>query len=91
MNKFIKGWEFSKLILVTVFITAVVFSSIAAYLAFIGADVGSYSPIVLAIWAELGTSSGFYYWKAKHENKIKLLKDAPKDLIEEVKEIINKE
>lgn len=91
MNNFIKKWEFSKLILVTVFIAAVIFSIIAAYLALKGADIGSYSPIVLAIWAELGTSSGFYYWKAKNENRIKLLKSVPSDLVDEAKELLDKE
>ena len=83
-----KKIEFSKLILITVFITGVAFSLIAAYLALKGADVSSYAPIVLAIWAQLGTSSGFYYWKAKAENKIKLLKQVPADLRDEANEIL---
>jgi len=85
----IKKIEFSKLILIAVYITAVAFSITAAYLTFQGSDVSSFGPIVLAIWAQLGTSSAAYYWKARAENKIKLLKSVPTELAEQAKELLD--
>ena len=84
MNKI----EFSKLILIVMYITAVVFTGVTAYLAYVNASITSFAPIILAIWAELATASGFYYWKAKSENKLKILRSLPAELIDRIKDIV---
>lgn len=50
------------------------------------ADTGSVAIVIGAWIAQLAVSSGFYYWKAKSENLLKmpieLLEDLPKDMRE---------
>lgn len=84
--------EFSKLILIVAYFTAVFFSGIAAWLAMLGADIASYSNIVLVVWGVVTTGTGFYYWKAKAENVVKITNALPKKLqenIESIKDLID--
>lgn len=83
MNKF----EFSKLILVVAYITAVFFTAITAYVAIVGGDAASFANIVLAIWALVSTAVGFYFWKAKAENIIKISKTIPQKVLDKVEDI----
>lgn len=85
MNKF----EFSKLILVVAYVTAIVFTVITAYIAVVGGDAASFANIVLAIWALVSTAVGFYFWKAKAENIIKLAGKLPEKLHEQLDQIKN--
>lgn len=61
---------------------------IIAFLAFTmkGSDTSNYAVVVGAWIAQIAVSSGFYYWKTKSENLIKmpiqLLKDLPEDMKE---------
>ena len=77
-----KKIEFSKLILIVAYATGVVFTAIAGWVAIVGGDAGSFANIVLAIWGLVSTAVGFYYWKAKAENIIKIGKQIPKELME---------
>jgi hypothetical protein len=77
-----KKIEFSKLILIVAYATGVVFTAIAGWVAIVGGDAGSFANIVLAIWGLVSTAVGFYYWKAKAENMIKIGKKIPKELME---------
>lgn len=83
MNKF----EFSKLILVVAYITAVFFTAVTAYVAIAGGDAASFANIVLAIWALVSTAVGFYFWKAKAENIIKISKTIPQKVLDKVEDI----
>ena len=72
MIKILKTLEFSKLILIVGYFTAIIFTAATGYLALVGGDAGSFANIVLAIWAMVSTAVGFYYWKAKAENLLKI-------------------
>lgn len=66
--------EFSKLILIIVSIFAVIITIFTmGAVAFTG-DTSPLGYLIPAIFAELATATGFYYSKAKAENKIKLAK-----------------
>lgn len=41
-----------------------------------------FSNVVLASWAELSSINAFYLWKARSENKIKLISAIPEELIQ---------
>lgn len=45
-----------------------------------------FSKIIIAIFAELATATGFYYSKAKAENRIKLHKKYGPDIYNDSKE-----
>jgi len=41
-----------------------------------------FSNVVLASWVELSSINAFYLWKARSENKIKLISAIPEELIQ---------
>lgn len=47
------------------------------------------SQIAIAWIAQVGVSSGFYYWKAKNENRIKIPIEILRSLTDEEKESID--
>ena len=69
-----KKIEFSKKIfyIITTFTIIIVLYSMA--LMWHTQDSSALSYLIPAIFGELGVSTGFYYWKARTENKIKLEK-----------------
>lgn len=81
--------EFSKLILIIAYITAVTFTVVAAWLGYFGADLASFSNIVLVIWGLVTTGVGFYYWKAKAENIIKISQNLPENIKEHIDSVKN--
>lgn len=44
----------------------------------------AFSNVVLASWAELSGINAFYIWKARAENKIKIIASLPKEVIEKI-------
>lgn len=69
-----KKWEFSKLILVMVSVVnlaVIVFSCVMMWRT---CDLSPLAYLLPAVAAETATGTGFYYSKAKAENKIKLMK-----------------
>lgn len=81
-----KKREFSKIIIaivgtatgtVTVFTLAVVWKT---------GDISPLAYLIPAIFAELATATGFYYSKAKAENRIKLRKKYGPDIYNDSKE-----
>ena len=78
--------EFSKLIFWLVFLMTLSVSVFACALMWHTGDTSGLMYLIPAIFAEFATATGFYYWKAKNENHIKLLKkyklDITKDDIE---------
>lgn len=70
----VKKREFSKVIL---FMVGAVTVGVTAFTCFMVWKTGDLSPLaylIPAVFAELATATGFYYSKAKAENRIKLRK-----------------
>ena len=95
--------EFSKKLLVASYIIAILVT-IATFTLPINTytvsgqlmDYSSLMPVTLACWGEVTVGNSFYYWKAKSENKIKLLAEADrgkvsKELVEQIKNILTDE
>ena len=95
--------EFSKKLLVTSYIIAILVTIATFTLPIITytvsgqlMDYSSLMPVTLACWGEVTVGNSFYYWKAKSENKIKLLAEADrgkvsKELVEQIKNILTDE
>ncbi len=67
--------EFSKKILIAVSIATLLVVVTSFVLMWITRDLSALSYIITGIFAELASATGFYYWKAKAENMIKLRKE----------------
>lgn len=79
-----KKLEFSKLLLIAVSVFAVI---VTIFTMRIVAETGDTSPLgylIPAVFAELATATGFYYSKAKAENKIKLRKRYGSDAVDAI-------
>lgn len=74
MNKRKKPKEFSKKIFIGVATVNVILIGFALYMMYVTGDLTPLSYIIPAATAEMATATGFYYSKAKAENKIKLMK-----------------
>ena len=74
-------FEFSKLVLMVSYLAMIATTAVMAYIILVGADAGSFLPIVLASWAEVTTVNAFYFWKAKTENKFKIVLSAPPEIL----------
>ena len=95
--------EFSKKLLVASYIIAILVTIATFTLPIITytvsgqlMDYSSLMPIALACWGEVTVGNSFYYWKAKSENKIKLLTNIDKtktseELVEQIKSILTNE
>ena len=95
--------EFSKKLLVASYIIAILVTIATFTLPIITytvsgqlMDYSSLMPVTLACWGEVTVGNSFYYWKAKSENKIKLLAEADrgkvsKELVEQIKSILTNE
>jgi len=91
MRKRKKKYEFSKLILFVVGVFAVVITIFTMVVVLLTKDTSALAYLIPAIFAELATATGFYYSKAKSENRIKLTKLYGKDLVEQSENIDFKE
>lgn len=88
-----KKLEFSKVLFLVVYITSLVFSALTVVVSIIGGDAASVANIALAMWGTTSIATGFYFWKAKAENMIKIYNSMPAELlnkIEAVSEFFNK-
>lgn len=74
------GMEFSKKILITSYTIAISFTIFTCFLALQGLDIDALSNIVVVCWGEVAIGNGFYYWKARGENKIKMMANMDKEL-----------
>lgn len=99
MKKENNTYEFSKRFAIAILILTCIITIYSCILMYKTGDLSSLSILITAIFAELATSTGFYYSKAKEENKIKLkneiilntlkLRSEYKDAdIEEAKELV---
>ena len=66
--------EFSKFIFWAVFVLVVGVTVFACALMWRTSDTSALAYLIPAVFAEFATATGFYFWKAKNENRIKLLK-----------------
>jgi len=67
-----KALEFSKIILVVVALATIAIVVASFVLMWRTMDLSPLSYIITGIFAELASATGFYYWKARAENIIKL-------------------
>lgn len=68
-----KKVEFSKLIFVGVSVLTVVITVFSCYMIWLTKDTSALAYLIPAVFTEMATATGFYYTKAKVENKIKLM------------------
>lgn len=67
-----KKIEFSKIILVVVALATIAVLVVSFVLMWKTMDLSPLSYIITGIFAELASATGFYYWKARAENIVKL-------------------
>lgn len=68
-----KKVEFSKLIFVGVSVVTVAITLFACRMIWITMDTSALAYLIPAVFTEMASATGFYYSKAKAENKIKLM------------------
>lgn len=74
MNRRRKPKEFSKKIFIGVAAVNIILIAFSLYMMYKTGDLSPLAYIIPAAAAETATATGFYYSKAKAENKIKLMK-----------------
>lgn len=67
--------EFSKKIFVGVTIGVIIISVFTMIMTWITKDMSMLAYLIPAVFAEFATATGFYYWKAKNENMVKIGKN----------------
>lgn len=75
--------EFSKKLLLSSWIVTIVLTAIVVVGAFVGISTGDIYLLAALAWAELATAHGFYFWKAKNENRAKGVQKLVKELAKE--------
>ena len=68
-----KKLEFSKLIFLGVSVLTVAITLFSCCIIWITMDTSALAYLIPAVFAEMASATGFYYSKAKAENKIKLM------------------
>ena len=68
-----KKIEFSKLIFVGVSVLTLAITFFSCYMIWISGDTSALAYLIPAVFTEAAAATGFYYNKAKAENKIKLM------------------
>jgi len=71
--------EFSKKILIASWCATVILTITVVIGSFLSLSMDAVSVIASLSWAELTAAHGFYYWKAKNENRIKITQQMMKD------------
>lgn len=69
-----KKVEFSKLIFVGVSVLTLAITVFSCRIIWLTMDTSALAYLIPAVFAEMASATGFYYTKAKAENKIKLMK-----------------
>lgn len=69
-----KKVEFSKLIFVGVSVLTLAITVFSCCIIWLTMDTSALAYLIPAVFAEMASATGFYYTKAKAENKIKLMK-----------------
>ncbi|MBQ8195297.1 MAG: hypothetical protein IJZ47_08000 [Oscillospiraceae bacterium] len=81
MNK--KKFEFSKLIIIFVGAVTILVTAFTMYMIWETKDMMAFTYLIPAVFTETASATGFYYWKARTENKIRMSKEIQKEQIEE--------
>lgn len=81
-----RGTTFSKKLLIAEFAIFIVLLILTVLLLKAGYDVEVMGAITAAWLVPLGVSTGFYFWKSKAENLLKMAIQLLKDLPEDMKE-----
>lgn len=63
--------EFSKKLLFFSWAVTLVLTALSIYFSFSGLSMEAFNLIIPLTWAETGTATAYYYWKAKNENRAK--------------------
>lgn len=79
--------EFSKLILICAGAVTVLVTAFTFIMVWRTNDLSPLAYLIPAVFAELATATGFYYSKAKAENRIKLRKKYGADIYNDSKEV----
>ncbi len=66
--------EFSKIIFILIAVVTVTVLAFSLYMIYITGDLSPLAYIIPSVFGELAAATGFYYNKAKAENKIKLMR-----------------
>lgn len=66
--------EFSKKIIIFISAFSILVAVFSIILMWRTGDLSALSYLIPSVFTELTAATGFYYWKARTENKIKLLK-----------------
>ena len=82
-----KKREFSKIILGCVGVVTLIVTAFTLAVVWRTGDTSPLAYLIPAIFAELATATGFYYSKAKAENRIKLRKLYGPEIYNDAKEI----
>ena len=77
--------EFSKIIMLVTSAVTISVTAFSCYMIFETKDLSPLSYLIPAIFAEMGVATGFYYSKAKVENRIKLRKKYGAEIYNDVK------
>ena len=83
MRKRKKKFEFSKIILCVVSAFAAGVTIFTCVAVIVTGDTSALAYLIPSIFAELATATGFYYTKAKSENRIKLTKLYGREAVEQ--------
>lgn len=81
-----KKIEFSKLIMLTVGAVTIIVTAFTLFMVWKTQDLSPLAYLIPAVFAELSVGTGFYYSKAKAENKIKLRKKYGSEIYNDTKE-----
>lgn len=81
-----KKIEFSKLIMLVVGAVTIVVTAFSLFMMWRTCDLSPLAYLIPAVFAELSVGTGFYYSKAKAENRIKLRKQYGSEIYNDTKE-----
>lgn len=82
-----KKFEFSKIIIFIVGVVTIAVTAFTLYMVWETKDLSVLSYLIPAIYTETASATGFYFWKARTENKIRMSKQIQEEQIDT--EIIN--
>ena len=81
-----KKIEFSKLIMLAVGAVTIIVTAFTLFMVWKTQDLSPLAYLIPAVFAELSVGTGFYYSKAKAENRIKLRKQYGSEIYNDTKE-----
>lgn len=80
-----KKIEFSKLIVIAVSVFILSIVGVSFYLMFQLGDLSALTEIIIGAFALGSLTYGYYFWKSKNENLVKIMNQLPQEYQEEVK------